>query len=199
MNRTPSPHPSPPVGERVPEGRVRGILRGSWSQCAVAEPWRLPTNLLPGLCKLASSILLVSVSTHAADRQMLAGHNASSTGTAAAHRSFGEHQSSKINDRAALAQSPRPHEPAPTALRPGERPVPSLGNNTTKDSPSLFYAVPGYDLCTGWGTPNGTNFINTLLSLPSNGLLISSPLGFTASGPVGGPFNFDVANLHANQ
>jgi hypothetical protein len=41
MNRNPSPHPSPPVGERVPEGRVRGILRGSWSQCAVAEPWRL--------------------------------------------------------------------------------------------------------------------------------------------------------------
>jgi subtilase family serine protease len=65
----------------------------------------------------------------------------------------------------------------------------TTGNNTTKDSPSLFYAVLGYDLCTGWGTPNGTNFINTLLSLPSDGLLISSPLGFTASGPVGGPFN----------
>src|SRR5437773_1651601 len=26
MNRAPSPHPSPPLGERVPEGRVRGIL-----------------------------------------------------------------------------------------------------------------------------------------------------------------------------
>src|SRR5437773_1543852 len=25
MNRTPSPHPSPPIGERVPEGRVRGV------------------------------------------------------------------------------------------------------------------------------------------------------------------------------
>jgi hypothetical protein len=45
MNRTPSPHPSPPLGERVPEGRVRGILRGSWSQCAVAEPSRLSMNL----------------------------------------------------------------------------------------------------------------------------------------------------------
>ena len=41
MNQTPSPHPSPPLGERVTEGRVRGILRGSGSQCAVAEPWRL--------------------------------------------------------------------------------------------------------------------------------------------------------------
>jgi hypothetical protein len=53
MNRTPSPHPSPPLGERVPEGRVRGILSGSWSQCAVAEPWRLSMNLnvLPASCR----------------------------------------------------------------------------------------------------------------------------------------------------
>ena len=27
---------------------------------------------------------------------------------------------------------------------------------------NLFYAVPGYDLCTGLGTPNGTNLINAL-------------------------------------
>ena len=38
----------PPVGEREPEGRVRGILRGSWSQCAVAEPWVPPMNLKVG-------------------------------------------------------------------------------------------------------------------------------------------------------
>ena len=61
-------------------------------------------------------------------------------------------------------------------------------------SPSLFYAVSGYDLCTGWGTPNGTNLINALLGLPSDGLLITPPLGFTASGPVGGPFNVTSAN-----
>jgi len=44
MNRTPSPHPSPPLEERVPEGWVRGILRGSWSQCAILKSWRLPKN-----------------------------------------------------------------------------------------------------------------------------------------------------------
>ena len=33
MNRAPSPHPSPPLGERVSEGRVRGIAIGSRSQC----------------------------------------------------------------------------------------------------------------------------------------------------------------------
>ncbi len=54
MNRTPSPHPSPPVGERVPEGRVRGILRGSWSQCAVAEPWRLSMNRKVGRAVLCA-------------------------------------------------------------------------------------------------------------------------------------------------
>ena len=45
MNRTPSPHPSPPLGERVPEGRVRGILRGSWSQCVLEKGWGLPNEL----------------------------------------------------------------------------------------------------------------------------------------------------------
>ena len=33
MNRSPSSHPSPPVGEKVPEGRLRGIRTGSWLQC----------------------------------------------------------------------------------------------------------------------------------------------------------------------
>jgi subtilase family serine protease len=36
------------------------------------------------------------------------------------------------------------------------------GNNTWKKSPSLFYAVAGYDLCCGLGTPTGTNLINAL-------------------------------------
>ncbi|HEV2318762.1 MAG TPA: hypothetical protein VGV18_03370, partial [Verrucomicrobiae bacterium] len=29
-------------------------------------------------------------------------------------------------------------------------------------SSNLYFAVPGYDLCTGWGTPNGINLINVL-------------------------------------
>ena len=31
----------------------------------------------------------------------------------------------------------------------------TTGNNTSPASPTKFYAVTGYDLCTGWGTPNG--------------------------------------------
>jgi uncharacterized repeat protein (TIGR01451 family) len=38
------------------------------------------------------------------------------------------------------------------------------GNNTWSSSPSMFFAVSGYDLCTGWGTPNGQNLIDALLS-----------------------------------
>ena len=38
-----------------------------------------------------------------------------------------------------------------------------VGNNTNLYSPNLYYATDGYDLCTGWGTPNGTNLINALV------------------------------------
>ena len=37
-----------------------------------------------------------------------------------------------------------------------------IGDNTSPASTNLFYAVPGYDLCTGWGTPAGTNLIDIL-------------------------------------
>src|SRR5881394_529338 len=44
MNRTPSFHPSPPVGEKVPGGRLRGIRTGSWSQCTPVPPGGLSMN-----------------------------------------------------------------------------------------------------------------------------------------------------------
>lgn len=43
----------------------------------------------------------------------------------------------------------------------------SIGNNFSADSPSLFSAVTGYDLCTGWGTPTGIPLINALAGVPS--------------------------------
>ncbi|MGA3268583.1 MAG: protease pro-enzyme activation domain-containing protein [Verrucomicrobiota bacterium] len=49
-----------------------------------------------------------------------------------------------------------------------------------------FYAVPGYDLCTGLGTPNGTNLINALVN--PDPLVITTNYGFTFSGMIGGPF-----------
>ena len=38
----------------------------------------------------------------------------------------------------------------------------TTGNNIGSGTPGFFYAVAGYDLCTGLGTPNGTNLINAL-------------------------------------
>jgi subtilase family serine protease len=38
----------------------------------------------------------------------------------------------------------------------------TAGNNTNLSVGYEFFAQPGYDLCTGWGTPNGSNLINAL-------------------------------------
>jgi subtilase family serine protease len=38
----------------------------------------------------------------------------------------------------------------------------TTGNNTNLSVGYEFFAQPGYDLCTGWGTPNGSNLINAL-------------------------------------
>jgi subtilase family serine protease len=66
----------------------------------------------------------------------------------------------------------------------------TIGDNTSANNPDLFFAVPGYDLCAGWGTiKGGTNLIAALLALPTEPLLITPPLGFYAQGPVGGPFS----------
>jgi uncharacterized repeat protein (TIGR03803 family) len=61
------------------------------------------------------------------------------------------------------------------------------GNNFNSASPSLYEAVPGYDLCTGWGTPNGANLINALA--PTDWLIITPFNGFNSSGNPGGPFS----------
>jgi hypothetical protein len=69
------------------------------------------------------------------------------------------------------------------------------GNNTNSYSPTNFFAAAGYDLCTGWGTPNGTNLINLLAPTLSD-VLLSTPtlsgdnLQFTVSGLAFGLTNY---------
>ena len=50
------------------------------------------------------------------------------------------------------------------------------GNNTSPFSPNLYYAQPGYDLCTGLGTPNGQNLINALTGNVVVNPIIPAPL-----------------------
>ena len=63
----------------------------------------------------------------------------------------------------------------------------TTGNNTWPSSPNAFYAVPGYDLCTGVGSPNGTNLINALIN--PDPLIVVSNGGFNAVGSPAGNFN----------
>jgi uncharacterized repeat protein (TIGR01451 family) len=51
------------------------------------------------------------------------------------------------------------------------------GNNTWPGSPNNFFAVPGYDLCTGWGTPNGESLISALSAASNSITHISAPSG----------------------
>ena len=70
----------------------------------------------------------------------------------------------------------------------------TAGNNEWPSSPSLFTAVAGYDLCTGWGTPAGTNLINTLLGASANPYL--AVVGSVVSGGNGnGGIDADECNL----
>ena len=73
------------------------------------------------------------------------------------------------------------------------------GDNTWSGSPSQFYAVGGYDLCTGWGTPAGQNLIDALVgqggstAATTNFLGIVSSPQLAATGAVGGPFTPSTA------
>ena len=61
------------------------------------------------------------------------------------------------------------------------------GDNTWFHSTNAFFAAEGYDLCTGWGTPRGTNFVYALSGLPDV-LVIAPDADWAANGFAGGPF-----------
>ena len=60
----------------------------------------------------------------------------------------------------------------------------TTGNNTNAYSPDKFFATPGYDLCTGLGTPTGTNLMNALA--PFDSLKVLPTNGFEAIDVAGG-------------
>jgi subtilase family serine protease len=75
------------------------------------------------------------------------------------------------------------------------------GNNFSAVSPTNYPAVPGFDLCTGWGTPAGQNLINALVSPDTLGIVPAT--GFVATGPASGAFspasqNFFLTNSGAS-
>jgi hypothetical protein len=62
----------------------------------------------------------------------------------------------------------------------------TIGNNTNTVA-TEYLAKPGYDLCTGWGTPIGGSLIIALTQ--PDGFQITPGRGAVANGPAGGPFS----------
>jgi len=69
----------------------------------------------------------------------------------------------------------------------------TAGNNASANSGNHYSATPGYDLCTGWGSPAGQSLINALA--PPDYMVITPLNGFTSSGNPGGPFNITSQTL----
>lgn len=63
----------------------------------------------------------------------------------------------------------------------------TIGSNAWSGSPNQFFATVGYDLCTGLGTPNGTNLINAFVgSISTHASAPLPPYGTTLSALNGG-------------
>ena len=68
----------------------------------------------------------------------------------------------------------------------------NTGNNFSSSSPSQFSAVPGYDLCTGWGTPAGAALINALAGSPAASGTPVITVTSGASATVGASFDYQI-------
>lgn len=53
----------------------------------------------------------------------------------------------------------------------------TTGNTFNSQNPGRFVAYPGYDLCTGWGTPTGSNTINALAGIGTNDFVFYPSVG----------------------
>jgi subtilase family serine protease len=72
----------------------------------------------------------------------------------------------------------------------------TVGNNTSPDSDNLYYAGPGYDNCTGLGTPNGINLINALVATAGT-VYVNFGYTGTQTGAYLTPFNTLAGGINA--
>jgi subtilase family serine protease len=71
------------------------------------------------------------------------------------------------------------------------------GNNITPTSGNLYSAAPGYDLCTGWGSPTGATLINALVGLSGPVFVDFNYTGFIADGSYDFPFSTLAGGINA--
>jgi subtilase family serine protease len=75
------------------------------------------------------------------------------------------------------------------------------GNNFNSSSPSEFSATTGYDLCTGWGTPNGQGTIDALCFTMGGLVYVQFGLASAGNGTWATPYNtmaLGVTNVPTN-
>jgi uncharacterized repeat protein (TIGR01451 family) len=58
----------------------------------------------------------------------------------------------------------------------------TTGNNTNAANPTRFFATSSYDLCTGWGSPTGSNTINTLAPRINARVITNAGTSFASEG-----------------
>ncbi len=64
------------------------------------------------------------------------------------------------------------------------------GNNTWSNSPNAYFAAPGYDLCTGWGSPKGQSLINALVGYSGPVFVDFNYTGPASNGANDGPGSY---------
>ena len=62
----------------------------------------------------------------------------------------------------------------------------TIGNNTNLNT-TQYFAVTGYDLCTGWGSANGSSLLVALIQ--PDGFQVTPGRGPVGNGPAGGPLS----------
>lgn len=70
------------------------------------------------------------------------------------------------------------------------------GNNTSTNSDNLYYAGPGYDNCTGLGSPNGPNLINALVGY-TGPIFVNFNYSGTQTGSYYQPYNTIAGGVSA--
>jgi subtilase family serine protease len=64
----------------------------------------------------------------------------------------------------------------------------TVGNNTWSNSPNAYFAAPGYDLCSGLGSPTGAALIDALVGPPGNVFVDFNYTGSIQNGTTTYPF-----------
>jgi hypothetical protein len=91
-----------------------------------------------------------------------------------------------VNQQAASEGKPAVGFINPAIYRIGEGPAAAYancfhdiatGDTINSHNPEKYYAATGYDLCTGWGTPTGSNTIEALAGVETNDFTVNATPG----------------------